>query len=83
MCNRESGDKKEQAFDEVRTKLTTTPVLVYFDPLGLTKIKTDASKYLCSGILSQQCHDGKCTPVAYRSKTMSDAECNYNKHDKE
>jgi len=40
-------------------------------------------KILCSGILSQQCHDGKWRPVAYRSKTMSDAECNYDIHDKE
>jgi len=57
--------------------------LVYFEPLGPTKIETDPSKYVCSGILSQQCQDGKRTPVAYRSKTMSDAECNYNIHDKE
>jgi len=69
--------------DELRTKLTTAPVLVYFDPLGPTKIETDASKYVCSSILSQQCQDGKWRPVAYRSKTMSDAESNYDIHDKE
>jgi len=57
--------------------------LVYFDPLVLSKIKTDASKYVCSGILSEQCQGGKWRPVASRSKTMSDAECNHNKHDKE
>jgi len=57
-------------------------VLLYFDPVGPTKIKTEASKYVCSGILSQQCQDGKWRPVAYRSKTMSDAECNYDIHDK-
>jgi len=59
------------------------PVLVYFDPLAPNKIETDASKYVSSGILSQQCQDGKWRPVAYRSKTMSDAECNYDIHDKE
>jgi len=81
--NWEWGDKEQQAFDELRTKLTTAPVLVYFDPLTPTKIETDASKYVCSGRLSQQCQDGKWRPVAYRSKTMSDAECNHDIHDKE
>jgi len=68
--NWEWGDKEQQSFDELRTKLTTAPVLVYFDPLAPTKIDTDASKYVCSGILSQQCQDGKWRPVVYRSKTM-------------
>jgi len=81
--NSEWGDKEQRAFDELRTKLTTAPVLVYFDPLAPTKIETDASKYVCSGILSQQCQDGKWRPVAYRSKTMSSAECNYDIHDKD
>jgi len=36
--NWEWGDKEQQAFDELRTKLTTAPVLVYFDPLAPTKI---------------------------------------------
>jgi len=79
----EWGDKEQQAFNELRTKLTTAQVLVYFDPLAPTKIETDASKYHCSGILSQQCQDGKCRQVAYRSKKLSDAECNYDIHDKE
>jgi len=81
--NWEWGDKEEQAFDELRAKLTTPPVLVYFDPLAPTKIETEASKYVCSGILSQPCQDRKWRPVAYRSKTMSDAECNHDIHDKE
>jgi len=81
--NWEWGDKEQQAFDELRTKLTTAPVLVYFDPFAPTKIETDSSKYVGSGILSQQCQDGKWRPVAYRSKTRSDAECNYDIHDKE
>jgi len=81
--NWEWGDEEQQAFDKLRTKLTKAPVLVYFDPLAPTKIETDASKSVCSGILSQQCPDGKWRPGEYRSKTMSDAECNYDIHDKE
>jgi len=81
--NGEWGDQEQKAFDELRTKLITAPVRVYFDPLAPTKIKTDSSKYACSGILSQQCRDGNWRPLAYRSKTMSSAECNYNIYDKE
>jgi len=79
----EWGDEEQEAFDELGTKLTTAPVLVSFEPHAPTKIETDASKYICSRILLQQCQDGKWRPVAYRSKTMSDAECNYDIHDKE
>ena len=57
--------------------------MVHFDLGAPIKLETDASKYVCSGILSQQCEDGKWRPVAYRSKTMQDAECNYDIHDKE
>ena len=46
-------------------------------------IETDVSKYVYAGILSQECEDGKWRPVAYRSKTMKPAECNYDVHDKE
>jgi len=42
--NWEWGDKEQQVFDELRMKLTTAPVLVYFDPLAPTKIETDGSK---------------------------------------
>jgi len=57
--------------------------LVYFDPLAPNKIETNASKYGCSGIPSQQYKDGQWRPVANQSKTMSDPECNYYIHNKE
>ena len=76
-------DKEQHTFDELPRKVTTAPVMLHFKPEAPTKIETDASKYVCSGILSQQCADGKWRPVAYRSKTMQDAECNYDIHDQE
>jgi len=45
-------------------------------------VKRDASKYVCSGIVSQHDEDGKFRPIAYRSKAMAPAECNYDVHDK-
>jgi len=81
--NWEWGDIEQRAFNKLRTKLTTAPEPVYFNPLAPTKIETDASKYVCSGILSQQCQNGKWGPLAYRSKTISADECNYDIHHKE
>jgi len=58
-------------------------VLTYFNPGRPLLVETDASKYVCSGMLSQHDEDGKWRPIAYRSKTMAPAECNYHVHDKE
>ena len=76
-------DKEQQVFDKLRTRLTSAPVLVHYDPTRRIMIETDALKYVSAGILSQECEDGKWRPVAYRSKTMKPAECNYDVHDKE
>ena len=54
----ERTDKEQQAFNELRRKLTTAPVMVHFNLKAPTKIETDTSKYVCSGILSQQWEDG-------------------------
>ena len=76
--------KKEQnSFDQMKKSLTTAPVLVHFDPNKPIMVETEASNYVCSGILSQQQDDGTWRPVVYRSKTMSKAQCNYDIHDKE
>jgi len=36
-------EKEQKAFDELRTKLTRGPVLVYFDGLAPTNIEAEAS----------------------------------------
>jgi len=76
----EWGDKEQAACDELRQKLCSTPVLTYFKPGRPLLVKTDASKYVCSGIFSQHDEDGKWRPIVYRSKTMAPAECNYDVH---
>jgi len=79
----EWGNKEQTVFDELRQKLCSTPVWTYFKAGRPLLVQTDASQYVCSGILSEQDEDGKWKPIAYRSKIMKPAECNYDVHDKE
>ena len=58
-------------------------MLVHFDTAKPIIIKTDTSNYVCAAILSQPGEKGEVRPVAYRSKTMTKTEVNYDVHDKE
>ena len=76
-------EKEQNSFNQMKRSQTTAPVLVHFDPNKPIMVKTDGSNYVSSGIFSQQQDDGTWRPGAYRSKTMSKAQCNYDIHDKE
>lgn len=73
----------KKAFDELKKRLLSAPILAYYDPYRETRIETDASDGVVAGILAQKGDDGQWHPVAYFSKTMAPAECNYDIHDKE
>jgi len=72
----EWGKKEDEACDEIRTHLTSAPTLIHFDPKQPITIEIDASNYVTAGILSRPGKDGMLHPLAYRSKTMTKAECN-------
>lgn len=60
----------QEAFDDLKEKLTTTPILAYPEP-GLPFIlDTDASNKSVGAVLSQL-KDGKERVIAYMSKTMN------------
>jgi hypothetical protein len=71
------------AFEELKARLTSAPVLRHYDPERESMIETNASDGVIAGVLSQLHQDGEWYPVAYYSKTMAPAECNYEIHDKE
>ena len=58
------------------------PVLYHYQPELETQLETDASDGVVVGVLTQQ-HGKDWHPVAFYSKSMSDAEWNYEIHDKE
>lgn len=57
--------------------------LRHFDPSKQCFVETDSSDYVNAGVLSQMDDDGMLHPVAYFSRKMAPAECNYEIYDKE
>ena len=70
------GDCKE-AFRELKTKLTTAPVLAYPDISHDFVLETDASVQGIGAVLGQYQKDHKLHPVAYASRALSHAEERY------
>lgn len=71
-----------QAFNLLKEKISQAPILRHFDPNKACLVETDSSDYVNAGVLSQE-HDGISHPVAFFSKKMVPAECNYEIYDKE
>jgi transposase InsO family protein len=66
----------QNAFDALKTKLTSTPILGYPSDQGEFVLDTDASDRAVGAVLSQY-QDGEERVIGYYSKTLSAAECNY------
>jgi hypothetical protein len=75
--------KQEDAFNELKRRFMTEPILKMFDYEKPAIVKCDASDYAVGGVLSQKDEDGKTRLVAYISRKLSDVEQRYNIHDKE
>jgi hypothetical protein len=61
------GKAQKQAFDDMKNRLYSTPVLSLLDMQQLFDIKTDASDYAIGAVLTQHGH-----PIAYHNETVSD-----------
>ena len=75
-------ERCQEAFDSLKARFSSAPILKHFDPELQTVLETDASDFAISGILSQF-HAKILHPVAFMSGKMSKAERNYDIHDKE
>ena len=72
------GPEQTAAMTTVKQMLTTAPVLSYFDPSIRSTIQADASQQGLGACLLQK---GK--PIAYASRSLLPAECNYAQIEKE
>src|SRR6266540_1592504 len=75
-------DKACTAFTMLKEAFTTAPVLTHWIPDCPIVIKTDASNYALTAILSIITEDDQLHPVAFHSHSFSASELNYNVHDK-
>ena len=66
-----------QAFEELKQKLTTAPVLAYPDFGREFILETGASMQGIGAVLGQHQDDKKLHPVAYTSRALSTAEKHY------
>ena len=76
----------QSAFDELKRRLITSPVLAYFDPAKETKILVDASPIGLGAILTQQSpnsEDPSTTIVAYASRSLTPVEQRYSQTERE
>ena len=67
----------QEAFDTLKHKLPTAPVLAYPSCEKPYTMETDASLSGLGAVLSQVQDDGKLHPVAYASRSLSKSERNY------
>ena len=74
--------KARSAFNALKSKFTSAPILSHFVPGRPIVLETDASDYAIAAVLSQETDDG-IHPIAFHSRTLSAPERNYDTHDKE
>ena len=77
------GEKQQKAFEELKRRFITEPVLVISDLDKEMRVEMDTSDFVIEEVLLMKCEDKKWRPVAYISKLLNEAERNYEIHDKE
>ena len=76
--------KEKLAFDTLKDKITSAPILTLPDNSRPYHVEADSSDFTTGAVLSQQnLEDKKWHPVAFLSKSLSPVERNYEIHNKE
>ena len=76
------GPEQNKAFEELKTRVITAAILCHFFPDRETIVETDGSDCALGCVLSQY-KDKRLHPVTFHSRKLSDAERNYEIHEKE
>jgi hypothetical protein len=78
------GEDQTKAFQELKNRITHTPVLALVDDSKPFRMEANSSDIVTNAVLLQQSDvDSKWHPIAYLSKSLSMVERNYEIHDKE
>ena len=73
----------QKAFEQLRSKLASAPVLAFPDWTKPFFVETDGGPYAVSAILSQASESGELRPVAYWSKTFDATQRHYAQPERE
>jgi len=77
------NNEVEEAFNCLKSKFSSAPVLAYPDRNLPFQVETDSSNFAIGAILSQISKDNKTHPIAFYSRSLTQAERNYPIYDKE
>src|SRR5258708_3061266 len=77
------GSPEQKAFDALKKAVTSAPILTFPSQSGCFHLKCNTSNFATRGVLSQAQADGMHQPITFMSKGFSDAERNYQIHNKE
>jgi len=76
------GREQEEAFEELKKRFTTAPIITHFYPERKTVVETDTSDFALGCVLSQY-QERRLHPVAFHSRKLNSSESNYEIPDKE
>ena len=78
------GEDEQLAFDEIKHRVTSSPILHFADDSKPFHIEADSSNFATGAVLSQQSSDDlKWHPITFYLKSLNAVERNYEIHDKE
>jgi hypothetical protein len=77
------GPEENKAFEDLRLRVTTEPILAQPQVDKQFELEVDASGFATGAVLMQRGEDNKKHPVGYYSATLNDAERNYDIYDLE
>ena len=77
------SENQQGAFEKLKAKLTSSPILTLYDPKLPIKLACDASSYGVGAVLSHVFSDGSEHPIGYASRTLNKHEKMYSQLDKE
>ena len=75
------GLKQQQAFEELRDRFISAPILTLWNPDRPTRIDVDASGFATGGVIMQKLEEELWHPIAFRSASMDEHQRNYEIHD--
>ena len=77
------GEKQKTAFEESKALLSSSRVLVHYNPELPIVVSSDASSCGIVSVLSHRLQDGSDKPIAFASRSLSDCEKKYAQLEKE